>query len=250
MLADILKLHGIQSNEQKVLCYLMEHGSTLASIIARSTKLKRPNVYAILNSLYALGLIKKEHREKAIYFSALSPQQIILVLEQRAQQEYEEKKRSAHQLENEFKSITSSIHQDFGGFTIESIDSLEGIYNWLNESLMSGNFVAIFNPQAIQESQISIVKSFLKKSALTQPHIREIMVAGPMANWYNANVKNPNHFTKTMPAQTKIFSDMIITEGTVFILNYFDKNQVGIKIQEPDFYQSMSTLFETLWEKL
>ncbi len=247
---SLLSLHGLKPNEQTVLYYLLEHGSTLASIISTGTKLKRPNVYAILNTLQCRGLIKKEHREKATYFSALPVKQILQTLELQAEQEFYNKKQSWKQLENELNTASLNIHQDFGSFKIETIESLEGIYHWLGEAIVSGDYIGIFNPQALQKSHIPLVEQNLKKTNADKYNIREIVVSGPVADWYITKINNPNHHLKEIAADKKFFSDMIIGQGTVVILNYYQENQVGIKIKEPDFYQSMVTLFETLWEKL
>lgn len=250
MLSQLLELHGLKTNEQKVLYYLIQHGSTLASIIANGTKMKRPNVYAILNTLQSRGLIKKEHHEKATYFSALPIKQIIQSLEHQTEQEYFIKKQSSKNLEQELNAISINIHQDFGNFKIETIESIEGINNWQEEALMLGDFSGIFNPQAIQKSQIPIVENFLRKTAGSKPHIRDIMIDGPMADWYDSHINNPNHLTKRISSERKFFSDMIVGNGTVVLLHYYQGKQIGIKIKEPDFYQSMTTLIELLWEKL
>lgn len=250
MLTNLLELHGIKPNEQKVLRYLLEHGSTLASIIAKGTKLKRPNVYAILSLLQSRGFIKKEHREKATYFSALPIKQIVKALEHQAEQEFYDKKQSWKNLEEELEAISTTTPYEFGGFKIETMESMEGVYQWMEEAILSGDFCAIFNPQALQKNQLPTVKNFLKVSASSKNNIREIMVDGPMADWYDSTINNPNHLTKRISAEKKYSSDMILSNGIVALLNYKKENEVAIKIKEPNLYQSMLTLFETLWEKL
>jgi ketopantoate reductase len=61
---------------------------------------------------------------------------------------------------------------------------------------------------------------------------------------------NKNHQLKEISAQNKIITDMILVNNSVILSHYDPAHEVGIRITHPDFYRTMMTVFNVLWEKL
>lgn len=252
MLSNLLTNCGFNPSEQAVLIHLLKRGATTATLVSKATRLKRPTVYAILESLIARDLVVKQRRKDTTYFAALSPEMISKVLTKRAEREFDDIKTSAHLLETQLKDIAFKSNQDFGVFDIRSMDSIDTVYASLESALGGGDYCSIFNPAIVFHSERlkEIGLNHLKEAAKTKPHIRDIVIDCPQADWFIKNAKNPNHKFKRIPADKKILSDMIFMGGSVYLLHYKPHQEIAIKITQPDYYSSMKTIFDMLWESL
>lgn len=251
MIAQLLKTCGLNSSEQLVILYLVEHGASLASMIAKRNKMKRPTVYAALDSLIDEGLVTKEHTQKAIYFNTIGVEFISELLIEKAKRNFTKVKDAAQSLESELIKLSTFRTENMGGFQVTTAESLESIYQWLIESFGKNETIrTIFNSEESLSDPATrkSVKHFIENTNEHKSNIRELVVSGEKVNWYKNIIRNPNHQLKEIPANTEIFSDMIIANGIVTILHYTDNNQFGIRIQHPSFYLSMKTIFEMLWK--
>lgn len=247
MLSNLLKTCGLNDTEQSVLLYLLNHGSTTASIIAKQTRIKRTTVYTSLENLIKQALVTKQKQFGASYFSTPSPELICSILENQANQEHKAKTATIKLLKEELQEITSPNRQDFGAFKIEAIDSVAAAYAELEQAFKTtGGFSAIFNPQ----------KAFAKDETNFVPHsnklktkIREIATPGPKTEWYRKLIDNPNHQLKELKTTSPFDSDIIITANYVLLIHYDTPRESVIKITQPDFRQSMLTIFEMIWEQ-
>ncbi|MDP4007657.1 MAG: helix-turn-helix domain-containing protein [Candidatus Peregrinibacteria bacterium] len=252
MISNLLSTCGFNPSEQAVLIHLLKRGATTATLISKATNLKRPTVYAILETLIAQNLVAKQKRKDTTYFASLSPQMISKVLTKNAERKFNDLKTSAHLLETHLDEIAFKSDQDFGVFDIRALDSIDTVYASLETALGGGDYCSIFNPGIVFHSDElkKIGLEHLKESAITKPHIRDIVVDGPEADWFIKNSKNPNHKFKKISADKKILSDMIFMGGSVYLLHYAPSKEVAIKITQPDYFASMMTVFEMLWEQL
>lgn len=247
MLENLLETCGFNSTEQKILLHLIARGESIASVIAKQIGLKRTTVYAALDELARLGVVGKNKRDSVTYFSVASPTIFTKMLEEHARQKFEGVKIATKLLEQELR--TQKPELALGVFQISSFESLEAVYVQLEDALLGGDFCAIFNPQvALQGPFKDLVASFLWETAKTKPTIREIAVAGPEAKWYLKQIKNPNHYLRLLPSNSRIFSDMIFVRGSLIFNHYDPKQETSIKITEKNLYNSMMAIFERLWE--
>lgn len=251
MLQNLLQTCGLNSTEQEVFLHLFERGESIASVMAKQLQLKRTTVYAALDALVHLGIVSRKKRGATSYFSCLAPDMVAKVLEGRAREQFEDVHSATRLLQTHLKELLPK-KQDFGAFEISTFESMEAVYQQLEETLISGDFTSFFNPQLAIKSERykTLVKNFLKSTANTKANIREIMVAGPMTDWYKSHVNNPNHQIKEMDTSTLFFSDIILVNDYVIFNSYDPKNEVGIKIHEKHLHQSLLTLFNWMWERI
>lgn len=251
MIENLLTHCGLKESEQKVLIFLLRHGPSLASLIAKYSGLKRPTAYAVLENLLRIGVISKQRREGMTYFSALEAEMIPKVLENRAFQKFKETEQAIKLLEKPLTELTNATMKDFGGYMISSVESTESIYAELEAALLAGDFCAFFNPQVtiLNEDVKKLIAKFLSLTAISKPHIREIIVEGPLTDWYISLIDNENHLVKKIPSNTKIFSDMIMANGSVLLCHYRPHTEVGIKITQKEFFTSMMAIFEMMWKR-
>jgi sugar-specific transcriptional regulator TrmB len=251
MIQNLLSTCGLNETEKLIFLHLIERGQSIASIISKQTNLKRPTVYAILDNLLRIGIITKQRKDGVTYFSPISTEMIPRIFENKAKNSYEDIRTASSLLTRELQKIQKKEEQ-LGGFNFETIESVEAMYIQFKEVIYGGDFAGIFNPQlAVSDNRNQkLVSDWLKNNSVSKPKIREIAVAGPLTEWYKSHIDNPNHLLKEIPADSKIISDMILLNGSVFLFHYEKKKEIGIKIKHKDFYTSMMTIFEMLWKSL
>lgn len=250
MLENLLATCGLNNTEQKIFSYLLEKGTSLAGVISKRLNIKRPTVYAALDSLLRIGLLTKQKRKEVTYFATVPVQIIPEIFEQQAKNKFEEIKGATKLLETKLQPFQNQNFSDNPIFENITIESIEAVYAQMEDALLGGNFCAIFNPQKAVFAELkNVIARSLKETAKTKAHIRELAVAGPECEWYKSHIQNPNHILKEIPADSGYISDMILLKGSVFLLDYSPKNEVAIKITHQNHYKSMMSLFEMLWEK-
>lgn len=250
MIKNLLLQSGLNETQSVILIHLLQHGESIASLISKQLKIKRTTVYATLDSLLKIGLVIKQTRSSVSYFKAINKELIPNIIEENALQIYDSKKRISERIGCELKSFDiQSIN--ISGYSIDVMETDSGVNISLENVLRAGDFVGIFNPQINlkEKRQKEIVYEYLQATALTEPHIREIAVDGPMTRWYASHVRNKNHELRVISQDQKILSDMIFSHGSVYVLHYDKSHEMGIKVTQTDFYNSMMTIFEILWEK-
>jgi len=249
MIENLLETCGLNKTERMVLACLIDRGGSIASVVAKHLNIKRPTVYAALEQLTRMDLAQKRKEDGVTYFHPTPPELIADILRKKARMKYSEVENAADLLKKALESHKKTELKHFQNITFESI---EAIYAQLEDSLLGGNFSAIFNPQKAVHNTVTeqIVTHFLRETSKTRPHIREIVSPGPVTDWYKSKIKNPHHQLKIVSENESIVSDIILLNGTV-ILNDYDPGQaVGIKIAHQNYYNSMMAVFEMLWSRL
>jgi len=251
MIENLLLTCGATEKESRIFLDLVEHGESIASLIAKRTKIKRPTAYLALQELLRLGIVSSRSIKGVTYFKSLSPEMVSRVITNKAEKEYDSTKTAAKLLKSHLDGIKHP-ERDFGAFDITTMDSMETTYAQLEEAIMSGDFCAVFNPQvALQTPRIrDLVVGFLESTSKTKPKIREIFPAGSDTDFYTQLINNPNHEFKTIEKDRLIVSDVIIFDGAVVLNNYEHDLESSIKIKEPGLYKTMQTVFDMLWEQI
>lgn len=250
-LATLIERCNVNKTAANILELLLHEGTMGATHISKISGIKRPTVYAALEGLLLMGLVIKERRSGKTVFSPIERKLIPAVLEKEALGRYEQIKSVSALMQQTLKELPVVPERKIGSYDIRSVESSKAIIDQLLEALLSGNFVAIFNPQLIPKSTMKVIWSqFLKESAKTSPHIREIAVAGPGTDIYKSLIENKNHHLKYLPRGTDIRSDIIMYDGNVVITHHDSGKEMSLRIREERLYASLRTVFELLWAKL
>jgi sugar-specific transcriptional regulator TrmB len=251
MISELLSQCGLNSTEQKVFMCLLEEGELVASVVAKKTKLKRPTVYAALESLMQRGIIKNNKFAKVMFFSAHTPEMVGKVLKARAEKDYAKQQGVADQLAAQLPSYYKDTTKE-GDFTINTLTNLDAIFIQIEETLLSGALDVCFDPQEVlrDANKKAIAKFYLGATGKKKTQIREILVDGPEADWYESKINNPNHKIKRIAKSKKLHSAMVISKNAVLLVNQDQDNPVGIKIRHEKFTHSMRTLHSALWDNL
>jgi predicted transcriptional regulator len=245
---QILAQCGFSDYEQRVLSFLLEHTAASARAIALATKIKRPTVYLTLNGLIDAGLVIKKSQGKLTVFATIARESIPDVLKARARAKMITFEQAADQLGDAIRKLAPTISAQFGGLNVESLESERGLLREMYDYLLAGDFVGIFNPQLIQAGPGKrLLLDYLKRTAITQPRIREILVDGPACSWYRQHIKNPNHEVRFLPANSSYLTDLILVDGTILLIDYSPASPAAVKITHQNLYTSFRAIFDEVW---
>jgi sugar-specific transcriptional regulator TrmB len=247
---NILHGCGFSDKEQKVLAILLSGGSKSGGVIAKESGLKRGTVYSILEALIEGGIVTRRKKEGVAFFSCVDSEFLPDILAQRFETTYHQQQQSLVQLINFLKQNKRNESNIYSGYEIGTFERTESVMLQLQEILLSGDFLGVMNPQALSKEAAQVGVKYLAKTAVTKPYIREILVSGPVTEWYKSKVKNKNHIIREVAAEHNILTDMVIINDTVVLSHYRENRDFAIRIRQKEFYESMKVLFELVWNSL
>jgi predicted transcriptional regulator len=252
MLAETFSECGLSLSESRVLLCLFERGGGSAGMAARLLGMKRPTVYFTLNNLAGYGLVTKKKVGARTVFVPAEPEALPRILEERARARYEIVHRAAGRLPRLLEPIFSkqAVHA-LRGYEIEAFDSMATMYQALERMLSGRELYAIWNPQVSTTGRAkSIVREFLRRTALSEARILDLMVPGPMTEWYRRLVSNPRHEMRLLPTHVRIASDLAVVEDSIFFVHYERGDEFAVRVTHQTCAATMRAAFELLWELL
>lgn len=247
----VLAQCGFSPHEQDILAFLLQHSSASARTIASATKMKRPTTYLTLQGLIDAGLVVKRSQGKTTVFATVPRESLPEILRTRARATLAAFEQATTQLQESIARLTPISSALLGGLSVESIESERGLLREMYECLLAGDFVGIFNPQLLHGKEAAaLIADYLKRTAITKPRIREILVDGPRCTWYRSQIKNPNHEIRLLPAQCRYLADQILIDGMIVLIDYSTTSPAAVKITHQNLYTSFQALFDEMWERL
>lgn len=102
-----LKELGFNEKEQSVYLALFKHGPLTPSQIAKLTRINRPTVYNVAESLKAKGVVGTEAGNKATVYIPLNPEHLFGLVD-KPLRELEERKKLIHQTVDALKTLKAS----------------------------------------------------------------------------------------------------------------------------------------------
>lgn len=104
MLESFLQNLGLTDIETRVYLYLLTHGESIASIIAKRLGIKRASVYQVLESLEAKQIVIQFTKNNVAHFDSVDPEDLVALCEQRVN-EMQRLKQKAELLKSELKEL-------------------------------------------------------------------------------------------------------------------------------------------------
>ena len=248
---ELLSQCGLNPTEQTIILQLLENRRSGAGAIARKTGIKRPTVYSALSNLETQGLVTKQRFRGTVLFSPVSPRTIPIVLKNRAREKFKKIEGASKQLELQLPLLSREVQHSHAGYEISVQDSIDAVYALLENAITSGDYRGVFNPQlAFAGKGKALIERFLERDAIECRSIQEIVVAGPMADWYRGAIKNPRHEVKVIEGNVEKPMDCILLHNASVVIDYAHPTAKGIVIRHEGYQSFMSTYFDTLWAAL
>lgn len=233
MNTEILEQIGLQKDEVKVYLILIKLGSITATKIASETNLYRTNVYRLLDSLIARGLVGYVLKNNVKYFSATSPKKLL--------EDHKKKQEELEALVPELEKITKSEHEDL---KVRVFKGKEGLIAVLKHILREkkdyvvlgeeGKFQEVF-PYFIEQFLRDIVKLNIHEKVLSKESQKNKILLTK-----NSRIRyiSDKYFSPTM---TVVFGDYV----AIFV---WEEPYYATLIKSKPMAQSYRSYFEGLWE--
>lgn len=234
---------GFNPKEVEVYLALLEFGTQPASVIAKKTKIPRPTVLFLFESLLKKAYIRKAQRGRTQYFYA-EPGDL-----EKAKSLELEKARStleeAIPLLKEFKNpFTSQPKVTF----FEGLDGCRRAYSLLLDSTTE---VLEFAPHDdLRKMGDDFMEAFLKERARRKVFIRPICPRNETHLHYKKLDKKQHRQLKMFdPKKGTIYSSITIFEDKVLLLN-LHQDAFAILIQNKQVAETLKTLHGMIWATL
>lgn len=246
LFSDILSRLGLSENEAKIYEMLLLKGETKARDLLDDSGLSRGNVYNMLMSLTARGLIQVSEGKQQTY-SVTDPTKLSSLIEER--------KQHVARLDAEFKETLPRLLSTFslttGRPTVRVFEGIEGVEEALNDSLLStGEIRAYVDNGAVTGDVLAVNNRYVKKR-FAQKILKKILVAdtteerslfASLTHEYTQVVFIPN-FPATFHSAMEIYDD------TVSYLTLRPDKMIAVLITDPSIASLEKQKFDFLWNQ-
>ena len=241
---DTLKTLGLTDQEAKIYLACLKLGSSKASQIALHAGIERKASYYTLERLLNKGMITETIKSGVKYYSITPPQ----LLFHKVEEEKKTKEEAIRELIEKTKELEKiAIPKPI----VEQYEGIQGyktilrelttkpkstLYGYISERV--GVFMPIFAMQfrRLRKENKIFLSAFIEKTPTT-----ESLKADDKKEYRELK------FAKNI-LEGKDYA-LYITEDKVIFVRTNEKDQIGIKIQDPSFAELQRTLFNKLWEK-
>lgn len=241
MLQNQLMALGLNDKEATTYLTLLKLGPSLASTLARHTKIKRTSVYDILNALIEKGLILSFKQGKYTYF-AVDDIKKIYYLEV-------EKMKTAELLVENLKNF--SAQND-----LLQVNYYRGpeAYKDMYEDILKANpkeFVGFLHLENFYQGlDMEREQAWTEERAKKGIRPRLIMQDTPMAREFKAKDKLYHRETKLIKDGRYSFETAcLFYEGYITLFDT-TKDVIGIRIYNPALFEMQKQMFEICWDSL
>ena len=233
---------GLSENEARVYLACLGLGPTTAINIAKTTEIKRPTVYTVIESLKTRGLLSIEVRGFKKKFVAERPEKLEEVLEL--------KRNKFKKLLPDLKALQNA--KDDGGF-IRYFEGMEGIKS-IYESMISDikpheDYSVIGNMEYLLSLDKKFFEDFFERRARLNINLRILVQRNTGGDWFKKYEKNMNAQVKYLPASTKINTNLVIIPRRMLIHELTEPIK-GIVIENKRTIDMQRELFEIMWSSI
>lgn len=232
--------------------HLLTRGGRAAGHVAKALNLKRSTVYSALQGLEVRKLVSRSTKKGTAEFVPVPAEEVPAILFNQARANFEKIKASIELIKPRIEKYRALQSIEAGELEIRSLDSAEEYYNVLAQHITTSDFCAVWNPQVALYSKDAQSKaaSFLERTGHTKNCIKDIVVNGPMTEWYVQQIANPNHQVKRVSRQPQSVADLVILESIVIVSLMSPQSECALEIKNKHFADFNRWYFTTLWELL
>jgi len=244
---------GLNSSEVKVYLYLLTHGESIASIVAKRLELKRANCYAILEVLEKKGMITSFSKNNVTHFDATEPDEVVALCNQRVK-EMERLQKSAAELQKELHELREKGKMpklEIRG-KIQYFQGLDAVTDLIEETLNEKGKEQLcfglntYHTELGGNDWVDYTQKRVKKGM----HVKSIQPSTNAAIEYKARDTKELRKTNLVPkdrfpgnCEINIIGNMIAMFTT------HGKEPMGMKMHNEDMAQALRSLFNLAWEK-
>lgn len=245
---ELLKHIGLSENEAKTYLILLKKGSLSVGEAAKATRLKRSNLYNILESLAAKGAAKKVSIGGVVRFEASDPNRLLVLAEKQEEQIRHHKESLALVL----PSLLSLYHLSSQKPSVRYYEGLEGLKRVYEDILRTGEDIRLIRSvyDNDREDLNRTVRAQVKKQVKAGIRVRmlapltrntAVRLAEDKANLINRRILPAEGFR--LPAQVILYGDAVALTDL--------KNPdaiISTVIDNKNITETFRVIFEYMWE--
>ena len=240
---DYLIKLGLTEQERKIYIACLKLNSAKASTIAEHSLTERQASYYILRQLIKKGMITQSTKSGVTYYSCVNPSLLLDNIEEEKRIKEEAIKNLAKEYRN-LKGVAIpkpkvEIYEGIEGFKTAAREMInlddKEVYTYISEKIV--NFRPIFLEPYIKkriEKRIN-AKVITEKTSSFQQRKKESKKELREVKFLDELMKGKDY-------------ELAISKEKVIFLRVTDKEQIGIKIEDPSFAELQANIFNLLWK--
>ncbi len=247
MIEKYLEDAGLSDKEVKIYLQLIQMENASVVDLANKTKIKRPTVYTILDSLAKKGLVSEIDENKKAKYVAEPPERLKLFIERKEVFLSELKNRFVNDIIPQIKSFQKETGEKP---TVKFFSGKEGILS-TNEDVYDGNPdgspIYIIYSKDLLDEVFKSTETDKYKNTRTSAGIK----AKTLYNWSKGEKKSDELAERIKVDEKKypFFADISIYKDKVRI-SVLGKELSGIYIKSKDFAETFKSLFNLAFDNL
>ncbi|MFA6131046.1 MAG: helix-turn-helix domain-containing protein [Patescibacteria group bacterium] len=242
----ILQKIGLSENEAKLYELLLIQGKTRARDLFETSKLGRGNVYNILNSLKAKGLVLSVEGKQQV-FEAVDPTKLESMIQKKVT--------DIQMLRSEFTAslpqLASIFNLSTGKPTIEIFEGLEGIERALEDSLQSKSLIKTMGDPNLLKGEVADLNGRYTKKRIRQKIRKQLLVPDrPELRKMFADYEKEFSTIRYLPdffTNTKVTAE--IYGNTVVFVIVREQKIFAVIVRDEAMAHYQESLFDYLWNQ-
>jgi len=243
----VLEAIGLKDKEAKVYFACLKLGQDTAFNIAIKARIKRSTCYFILDNLIERGFVSQKRTPRVTYYSAISPQTLLLKVE-----------KQKDQLEKALPELAKVWDEQPHKPMIqifEGIDGIRQVYEQAGDSIRKYEEFLYFgstkhfldNPDYMHLLDVYLFEMKNKRYKAREILVHEDIKDSNYLKQIKANA-NPNHQIRFFPKGTKFFENDNMIYGNKLAIFSLKKEVYVIVIESENIAESYRNMFNALWQ--
>lgn len=247
MYNQILTNFGLSEKEAHIYEILLKTGPITILALTKKAPYKRSDLYNILASLIAWGLLEIVEQNKKKMYLAVHPSK----LEDMSLDQEREVQRNKKMLGDILPELTSLYHIGHNKPGIRYFEGKDGFKEALYDTLTAVESIYTFsNTEAVEQYMNDINKMYKKERERRGLHKKILMLDTP-GNRERVNHSTPSKYTEIRFMPKKVFpfqTAMQIYNNKISYFTLRNDNLISVIIEDPDIYTMHRAFFEYFWD--
>jgi HTH-type transcriptional regulator, sugar sensing transcriptional regulator len=244
ILKESLKNIGLSDKEVRVLLVLLQSGPTLASSVARSTKINRTTTYGLLKELTQRGLVSYSKNDGATKYQSIAPELLPSYIERKGN----ELQKNAQEIENLVPQIELLRSHAHILPRVQFFEGREGVEQAYEDTLENNKSKELLDITGVDAAFTKLDRSFLnyylKKRARLGIKCTNL---APETDWARKSKKDDEKYlriTKFLPENLSFDGEISMYDDKVGLFSYEQVRPVAVIIQDQTISSMMKQLFK------
>lgn len=248
-----LRTLGLNDNEVRVYLYLLTHGESIASVIAKRLQMKRVTAYGTLESLGKKDMVVSFTKNEVTNFDAVEPDDIMELCQARVNEMQRLQKRAVS-LKNEFSKLrqTGKMPKLEIRGKIKYYQGLEAVTDLIAETLEEKEKMQFCFGLNSYHTELAGDDwgVYTKRRVETGMKVKSIQPDTDAAKEYQSRDAKELRETRLVPKEKFPGNcEINIVGNMIAMFTTGGQEAMGMKMYNPNMAQALKSLFELAWER-